>query len=40
VRRLKDIMKKMGINKELESKKIKPGEKIIIGDQKDGGVNY
>ena len=30
-RRLRDIMRKMGISKELEKLKIQPGDKIHIG---------
>lgn len=37
-RRLRDIMKKMGIMRELEKQGIKPGEKIIIG--KYGDIEY
>jgi len=37
-RRLKDILKKMGILRELERQGIKPGQKIIIGSH--GDIEY
>ena len=38
--RLRDIMYKMGIMKELERRGIEPGQKIQIGDPAIGTINY
>jgi GTPase len=40
VARLRDIMKKMGILRELEKRKVDPTMKIIIGDPKVGQIRY
>jgi len=40
IARLRDIMKKMGIMRELEKRKIDPEVKIIIGSPKVGEISY
>ncbi len=38
--RLRDIMRKMGITRELERRGIEPGQKIVIGDPTIGELEY
>ena len=40
VRRLRDIMRKMGIIKTLEKKKLEPGTKIYFGDNREDYMEY
>jgi GTP-binding protein len=40
VTRLRDIMKKMGILRELDKKQAQPGQKIVIGQPKIGEIIY
>lgn len=40
IERLRDIMKKMGIMRELERKGAKPGQKIIVGQHSDQEIEF